>query len=260
MVKTSANDHAERELVAEQRHSRDAGVGGQRFADLVAVGASSGRCEQQPRFAQTPAHQVGGHAAQQQGGEHLGHVAVEAQHPGDARPCRAAERCRTAIGDDQHEGAGPGEADGDVRGEARAHHQLALLADVDQPGPTVDDGAETDEQDRGRHPERETPATRFADAAVEDRGVHVRPRSARRGDDDGRERQGDEQADGVQGDDLAGDSEPRTLQRRGGDFVLLGLGEDVLADVTHWRRSSSARAERGRRRRGASRRRSVRWT
>ncbi len=194
--------HTERELVAEHGHPWDAGVGGQRFADLVAVGSSGGGCEQQPRLAQTPAHQVGGHAAQQQRGEHLGHVAVEAQHPGDAGPNRAADHA-AHHGDDQHEGSGPGEAHGDVRGEARAHHQLALLADVDQPGSTVDDRAEADEQDGCRHPERQPPTTGLADAAIEDRRVHVRPRASRGRDDQGGEGKGDEQADGVEGDDLS---------------------------------------------------------
>ena len=68
----------------------------QRLADLVAVGAPGRRRQQQPRLAQPPAHQVGGDGAQQQRGQHLGHVAVVAQHAGDARPDRAADDADTA--------------------------------------------------------------------------------------------------------------------------------------------------------------------
>ena len=150
-------EDADGELVAEQRDARDAAARCERLADLVAVGPSLGRGEQQEAVAQSPAHQVGGDHAHQQRGQHLGHVAPEAQHTGDARPDGAADDAECQR-DEQRQRSGPADAHTHVRGEHRADHELSLLADVHQAGATADGGAEGDEQDRCRDAKGEPPA------------------------------------------------------------------------------------------------------
>ena len=53
------------------------------------------------------------------------------------------------------------------RREAGAHHQLTLLADVDQAGTAVHDRAQAHQEDGRRHRQREAPPAGVADAAVE---------------------------------------------------------------------------------------------
>ena len=108
---------------------------------------------------------------------------------------------------DQHDGerqrTRPAEPRPDVRGEAGAHHELPLLPDVDQAGPAADDRAEPDEQDRCRHGQREAPAARRPDAAVEHRLVDAGPRPTRRDDEQRGQRERAAEADDVEQHDLA---------------------------------------------------------
>ena len=125
--------------------------GGERLADLVAVGPAGRRRQEQRALAQPEAHQVGGDGGQQQRRQHLGHVAPVAQHAGDAGPDRTADD----AGDERHderERARAAEPGADVGGEAGADDELALLADVDEAGAAADDRAQRDEQDRALTP------------------------------------------------------------------------------------------------------------
>ena len=123
------------------------------------------------------------------------------------------------------------------------------------PSATSRIGAET--------PKREAPPARLADAAVEDRRVHVGPRPAGCGDADRGE--GERARTGRSRRERRPRRSRRTSTVRSAaaaTLVLGGVGDDVLADVTHCAPliiSAESRAER-RRRRVASRRRSVRST
>ena len=226
-------------------------LGGERFAHLVAVGPALGRSEQQEAVAQTEAHHVGGHHAEEQRGEHLGNVAPEAQHTGDAGPDGTADHAERQR-DQQRHRARPADARAQVGGEPGADHELALLADVHQAGAPADGGAQAHEQDGCRDPEREAPAARLADGAVEDDRVHAGPRPlvGRQFDEHGRQGEGDEQAHGVQSEHFRRVGHLRPLRdlrlgRRLGGRVCGRCGFERV-DVSHrrlpphrWRRPSS---------------------
>ena len=123
-------------------------------------------------MAQPPSHEVGSDDAHEQRGQHLGDVAPEAKHAGNARPQGAADDA-AGEGDEQREGTGATDAHAHVPGERRTDHQLSLLPDVHQAGPSADGRAKGDEEDGGRDTEGQTPSPGVADGAVEDDRVNA---------------------------------------------------------------------------------------
>ena len=122
----------------------------QRFADLVAVGPPGRRRQQQRRLAQPPTDQVGGDACP---------AAVWSAPRARCGSSAARRRCRptarrrrspNSMAMTRTNGPGPPRRTPRYAAKHGSHHQLAFLADVDQPGAPVDDRAEGHEQDRCR--------------------------------------------------------------------------------------------------------------